>query len=171
MTTLGLSAGIANASDGVLEINQTCAVQTGCFPGDTAGFPVTITEADRRSYRLTSDLVVPLPSNTGIYLHISSATLDLGGFVFGEADPEPRTVEIDLFAGQPYGMDGPVFGETTVEIAADGTFTMSALDVPGDRIKSEVITGQLLPGLLTATFVIEFEDGGGAEGEIDVARG
>jgi hypothetical protein len=26
----------ALASDGVLEINQTCAVQTGCFAGDTA---------------------------------------------------------------------------------------------------------------------------------------
>jgi hypothetical protein len=32
----------ALAVDGVLEINQTCAVQTGCFSGDTAGFPVTI---------------------------------------------------------------------------------------------------------------------------------
>jgi len=32
----------ARASDGVLEINQTCAIQTGCFAGDTAGFPVTI---------------------------------------------------------------------------------------------------------------------------------
>ena len=28
----------AFASDGVLEINQTCAVNTGCFAGDTAGF-------------------------------------------------------------------------------------------------------------------------------------
>ena len=28
------------ASDGVLEINQTCAVNTGCFEGDEAGFPV-----------------------------------------------------------------------------------------------------------------------------------
>jgi hypothetical protein len=28
------------ASDGVLEINQTCAVNTGCFEEDEAGFPV-----------------------------------------------------------------------------------------------------------------------------------
>ena len=33
------------AVDGVLEINHTCAVQTGCFSGDTPGYPVTITEA------------------------------------------------------------------------------------------------------------------------------
>ena len=40
----------ALASDGVLEINQTCAVQTGCFTGDTAGFPVTIWQAQRNEY-------------------------------------------------------------------------------------------------------------------------
>lgn len=43
--TLGaaaLSSIPASASDGVLEINQTCAIQTGCFAGDTAGLPVTI---------------------------------------------------------------------------------------------------------------------------------
>jgi len=30
------------AVDGVLEINQTCATHTGCFAGDTPGFPVGI---------------------------------------------------------------------------------------------------------------------------------
>jgi hypothetical protein len=34
-------AGSSLASDGVLEINQTCAVQTGCFAGDTAGERMT----------------------------------------------------------------------------------------------------------------------------------
>ena len=47
-------AGPALAVDGVVEINQTCAVNTGCFAGDTPGFPVTITVAG--SYRLTSNL-------------------------------------------------------------------------------------------------------------------
>ena len=36
-------AGPAAASDGVLEISRTCAIQTGCFPGDAPGLPVTIT--------------------------------------------------------------------------------------------------------------------------------
>ena len=54
----------ALASDGVLEINQTCAVQTGCFPGDTAGFPVKITASG--SYRLTGNLVVPDAFTSGI---------------------------------------------------------------------------------------------------------
>jgi hypothetical protein len=33
-------SGPAHAVDGVLEINQACAVNTGCFVGDTAGYPV-----------------------------------------------------------------------------------------------------------------------------------
>lgn len=68
--------GPAAASDGVLEINQACAT-TGCFPGDTAGFPVSI--AVGGSYRLTSNLVV----NGGTAIAVStteSTELDLNGF-------------------------------------------------------------------------------------------
>ena len=42
MAALAIAPMAASASDGVLEINQTCATQTGCFPGDSAGFPVTL---------------------------------------------------------------------------------------------------------------------------------
>ena len=55
-------AGPALAVDGVVEINQTCAVQTGCFSGDTAGYPVTITQPG--SYRLTSNLASSCCSGT-----------------------------------------------------------------------------------------------------------
>lgn len=82
---LGSSSG--NASDGALEINQDCA-EVGCFVGDTAGFPVTISVPGR--YRLTSNLNTPTSGNingiqagTGV---ISSALfdIDLNGFeVFG----------------------------------------------------------------------------------------
>ena len=42
LLALALMASPALAVDGVLEINQTCAVLTGCFAGDIPGFPVTI---------------------------------------------------------------------------------------------------------------------------------
>jgi hypothetical protein len=45
-----------SASNGVAEISHACAVHTGCFAGDTAGYPVTITRAAGPSYTLTSDL-------------------------------------------------------------------------------------------------------------------
>lgn len=45
-------ASMAVAADGELEINQACAGSSvGCFPGDSAGFPVSITQPG--SYRFT----------------------------------------------------------------------------------------------------------------------
>lgn len=72
----------ARASDGVYEINQVCATQTGCFGfpipfNDTPGFPVGIWVSG--SYRLTSNLNVPNGA-IGILLNTSDVTLDLGGF-------------------------------------------------------------------------------------------
>ena len=69
------------ASDGVIEINQLC-VNTGCFDGDTAGFPVQITSPG--SYRLTSNLDVRSLSNPqnrdAIAISSDNVKLDLNGF-------------------------------------------------------------------------------------------
>lgn len=70
----------AFASDGVLEINQTCAVQTGCFAGDTAGIPVTINGTAGHSYRLTSDLTVPNESTNGIFVLGNDIGIDFNDF-------------------------------------------------------------------------------------------
>jgi len=70
----------AAAVDGVLEINQSCAVNSGCFSGETAGFPVSITNSG--SYRLTSDLSVSGVGLSAITLAngLTDVTLDLNGF-------------------------------------------------------------------------------------------
>lgn len=81
---LGLDWGIgvrpARAVDGVLEINQVCAANKGCFAGDSAGFPVTITQ--NGSYRLTGNLTVPSADTDGIALEqgLIDVTIDLNGF-------------------------------------------------------------------------------------------
>lgn len=67
----------ASAVDGVLEINQACAAGPGCFAGDGAGFPVTITSAG--SYRLTSDLTLTAPGS-GIEVAANHVSIDLNGF-------------------------------------------------------------------------------------------
>ena len=74
------SSGVAR--EGVVEINQACASGTGCFPGDTAGFPVQITGAAGRNYRLTSDLTVTSANTTAIEMSGSTQgfVIDLGGF-------------------------------------------------------------------------------------------
>ncbi len=71
----------AHAGGGVLEIDQTCAVRTGCFAGDAAGFPVTIgTLAGARSFRLTSDLTLASLATNAITISVSDVRLDLAGF-------------------------------------------------------------------------------------------
>ncbi len=80
-------SGPAHAVDGVLEINQACAVNTGCFLGggagsaapDSAGFPVSIRRSG--SYRLTSDLTVPDANTDAIEIfRAPDTTIDLNGF-------------------------------------------------------------------------------------------
>lgn len=68
----------ASATDGVAEINQTCATQTGCFAGDSAGFPVTITTSG--SYRLTSNLILPNENTNGIRISFNDVGIDLNNF-------------------------------------------------------------------------------------------
>jgi hypothetical protein len=76
---LVVCVGDARAVDGVLEISQTCALAAGgCFPGDVAGYPVTI--AQPGSYRLTSNLQVADANSTAIQVTGLNVTLDLGGF-------------------------------------------------------------------------------------------
>lgn len=67
------------ASDGIFEINDVCATNSGCFEGDTAGYPVTITE--RGSYKLTSNLFPPDIHTSAIEINENDVTLDLAGFV------------------------------------------------------------------------------------------
>jgi len=72
----------ALAADGVLEINQVCAENGGCFTGDAAGFPVTLSQAG--SYRLTGNLDVrggeSPQSTTAIEVTAEDVSVDLGGF-------------------------------------------------------------------------------------------
>ncbi len=80
------------AVDGVLEINQVCATQTGCFAGDSAGFPVLIN--DSGSYRLTSDLEAG--SETGLQIRAPAVTLDLNGFSIKGDGTTPFKVAISV---------------------------------------------------------------------------
>lgn len=60
------------------EIDQDCAVNTGCFDGDLATFPVTISEPGY--YRLVGNLETADPDQTIISIDVNSVLLDLNGF-------------------------------------------------------------------------------------------
>ena len=75
-----LVANLAFAAEGVLEINHICASVLGCFNGDSAGYPINIDGSVGRSYRLTSDLVIPDENTDGIVITTPGISIDLNGF-------------------------------------------------------------------------------------------
>ncbi|WP_440223914.1 hypothetical protein ACQQ2N_01560 [Dokdonella sp. MW10] len=78
MALAGLAAGsLCHAGEGAFEINQACA-DVGCFPGDTAGLPVTITAPG--TYHLTGNLTATNVSTHGIVVAASDVTIDMKGF-------------------------------------------------------------------------------------------
>jgi hypothetical protein len=68
----------AFAVDGVVLIDQTRALAGNVTPGDTPGFPVTLSLPG--SYRLSGNLTVPADVNSGIVIAADNVTLDLNGF-------------------------------------------------------------------------------------------
>jgi hypothetical protein len=70
---LALSPLVVHAAGGAFEINQDC-IAAGCFAGDPAGYPVTITQPG--SYILTSDLA---PSGNAFLetIIVSAAPVDI----------------------------------------------------------------------------------------------
>jgi hypothetical protein len=79
---LASAATPAAAVDGVIEINQAAALAGGITPGDTPGFPVTLSQPG--SYRLTGNLdTTGLPNAqdvTVIRVTASDVSIDLNGF-------------------------------------------------------------------------------------------
>lgn len=66
------------AVDGVILIDQNRALVGNVTPGDTPGFPVTISLPG--SYRLTGNLTVPDANTTAIQLTADNVAIDLNGF-------------------------------------------------------------------------------------------
>jgi len=71
-------AGSALAVDGVVLIDQNRAIAGNVTPGDTPGFPVTISKAG--SYRLSGNLTVPDENTDAIEIPVDNVSLDLNGF-------------------------------------------------------------------------------------------
>jgi len=95
-------------------------------------------------------------------------TVDLGGFVFGAFDPDPEVTVISLadLAVSPGGtmtITSATFGELVVSVTADGIEVFGA-DVPDPQIATILVTGPVTPEGFDLTYLIEFEDGGTAEG-------
>lgn len=158
LATLLLAPTSARATDGVREISQVCAVVTGCFPGDAAGFPVVLVEAG--SYRLTSNLSVPDENTSAISIRDHGTTVDLNGFTI----QGPTTCSGDGTGCAPLGggvgiagNDGGSHQETTVRngvirgMGAIAIFCDRGCTVENVRLESNGDSGIVLsngPGIL-----------------------
>src|SRR5947199_9680744 len=78
LAILGSLAIPAYAVDGVVLINQSAALAGNVTPGDTPGFPVTISVPG--SYKLSGNLTVPDANTDAIVIASSDVTFDLNGF-------------------------------------------------------------------------------------------
>lgn len=110
----------ALATDGVLEINQTCGENTGCFAGDTAGLPVTITASG--SYRLTSNLIVPDESTDGIKISTSDVGIDLNNFAIIRSGCEGATTACTPVSGTGSGVERTLTWDRGISVK-NGTIT------------------------------------------------
>jgi hypothetical protein len=87
----GLLAAPAAAVDGEILINQARVNAGGITPGDTAGFPATLSRPGR--YKLSSNLAVPVGVD-GIVVKAHDVTIDLNGFTISSFPPGQARVGV-----------------------------------------------------------------------------
>ncbi len=100
----------ASATDGVIEINQARALAGGITPGDTAGFPVTLSQPGQ--YRLTGNLDVPLLVD-GISVGANDVSVDLNGHTLRCAASPPFCGGLNGIVASA-GLQNTVIGNGTV---------------------------------------------------------
>jgi hypothetical protein len=86
----------AAAVDGEILISQSRAASGGITPGDTAGFPVTISRSG--SYKLSSNLSVTDATNA-IEVTAADVTIDLNGFTIRSSPPGAASSGIVALTG------------------------------------------------------------------------
>ena len=139
----------SSATDGVLEINHVCASSSGCFPGDTAGYPVTINARRGGSYRLTSDLLVPGLDTNGIVVDANDVTIDLNGFTVIRASCYGETEDCTPASGNGHGVTRTsidtlgmsVRNGSVVGMAGSGIVVGSQAEVANVRVRWNRIHG------------------------------
>jgi len=97
------------AVDGVILIDHRAAMSGKVTPGDTAGYPVTISQPG--SYKLTGNLTVPDVATTGIQITADDVVLDLNGFaIIGPNTCSGKPVQCTYSGGGGIGVMavGPV---------------------------------------------------------------
>jgi hypothetical protein len=99
------------------------------------------------------------------------ATIDLGGSVFGQADPDEERWIVNLAdLAQPVIVQSATFGEITLIVSIEGA-RLTAVDVPADGIANFQLDARFDVGpRIIGTYIVGFDDGSIAEGTADLQR-
>jgi hypothetical protein len=96
--------------------------------------------------------------------HMATITVDLGGAVFGESDPDPFELTVDLSAAPPYAASTALLGEITFSMTDTGAFTLESADVPSAAVATFWATGTAGSERVDLGYAVGFEDGSEAAG-------
>ena len=99
----------------------------------------------------------------------ATMTLDIGGFVFGLADPDPMqlsgsyTADVMTFSGS-----SDLFGEFSAAVTSDGSIILSAPEASAPGIASLEVSGTIdqEAEALSGVYTVVFSTGGEAQGVI-----
>jgi hypothetical protein len=149
------------AVDGVVLIDQSHALAGNVTPGDTPGFPVTLSQPG--SYRLTGNITVSDANTIAIQITADHVTVDLNGFsIIGPtvctsspAVCPPTANGIGIQAGNRDGLAGPrgirVFNGAVRGMGSTGIFITGA----GSLVERVTADSNAGGGFLVAGSVIE----------------
>jgi hypothetical protein len=130
------------AADGVLELNQACATTTGCFTGDTPGFPVSVSVPG--SYALTSNLAAGA-APTAINVTSANVHLDLGGFEVSGDCTAPSGRLVSSTAAYTTVRNGTVRGGCGFNVGtADGAVVEDLLVADGKNVGISIGNGGIV---------------------------
>jgi hypothetical protein len=104
-----------------------------------------------------------------------SLGIDLGGNVFGAADPDPEALVATITPGGDMTFTSATFGPTTVVADLSGSepvITVSSPDVPSDRVQSFTATAAILDSdNIDFAYEVTFRDGSpAAQGTAPLVR-
>lgn len=177
-------SGPSHGVDGVVEINQVRALAGNVTPGDTPGFPVSLTQ--KGSYKLTSNLTIPNENTSGIIATAENVSIDLNGFsvigVSGAAGPSGFGIGVRTEArGVVYNGMIRGMGDTGVQVGrfsrvehVQVSLNGIGVQAAGSLIREVVATENRLEGIRianrsTVTECIANDNlGSGIVGDIDV---
>lgn len=163
----------AFAVDGVVLINQASAMAGSVTPGDTAGFPVTISQPG--SYKLSSNLTITDPNGTVILINADNVTIDLNGFTIlgpsvcnGHGNiptttcTVSNTMSVGIDAGEHIGikiLNGSVRGMGFVAIVSLGDIHVEGINASYNASGIQA-TGVIIHNIMNYNLFVGLNGGG-----------